>query len=218
MDGCRSPSVLGRVRFLPQPPSLYGINSHRSRLSLLVKRPTAPRLARLGGQSSTSIGVRACCACKENPHPLLMTATKGCATQHTLARHHPAGKYAGGILCPLCWHKERTRQPMRHPPAAPWPSEPVSPGGQMEKGQKRSVLNFTIWIFASTDLYFLSYFGHLTAARIAASVAVFLSMLTFVLSYRSGGTEKKLKMQITVSASATILAGFLYLAQSGWRP
>jgi len=88
----------------------------------------------------------------------------------------------------------------------------------MEKGQKRSVLNFTIWIFASTDLYFLSYFGHLTAARIAASVAVFLSMLTFVLSYRSGGTEKKLKMQITVSASATILAGFLYLAQSGWRP
>ena len=61
----------------------------------------------------------------------------------------------------------------------------------MENLRKRSVINLVIWVFASVDLYALSYIGHLPIARLAAFIALLVS---------------------------AIIAGILYLIQSGWKP
>lgn len=86
----------------------------------------------------------------------------------------------------------------------------------MENLRKRSVINLVIWVFASVDLYALSFIGHLPIARLAAFIALLVSVLTFLFAYRSTGS--RLKLQINISASATIVAGILYLIQSGWKP
>ncbi len=88
----------------------------------------------------------------------------------------------------------------------------------MEKNRKQSLLMFVTSAVASICLYVVSYMDHLTAARLAAFTALFLSIFTFVLSYRSGDTAQKLKAQTKVSIWATIIAGGLYLFSSGWRP
>lgn len=88
----------------------------------------------------------------------------------------------------------------------------------MEGLRKRSLVTFGIWVFASVDLYVLSVFNHLSGARVAAFVAVFLSAATFALAYRSNSTSRRVKAQAVISASATLLAGIVYLVQTGWRP
>lgn len=86
----------------------------------------------------------------------------------------------------------------------------------MENLRKRSVINLAVWVFASLGLYVLSYVGHLSAARLGAFIALVVSVLMFVFAYRSGGS--RVRLQVNISASATIIAGILYLVQSGWKP
>ena len=87
----------------------------------------------------------------------------------------------------------------------------------MEKGRKQSLLVFLPCALASICLYLASYLNHLTAPRLAAFAALFLSMLTFVLSYRAGSTAQKVNLQAQVSIWASVIAGGLYLLLSGWR-
>lgn len=88
----------------------------------------------------------------------------------------------------------------------------------MESIRKRSLINFILWLFASAALYALAYIAHLAVARLAAFVALSLSVITFVLAFRAGTSKTKLRLQANISGGATILAAILYLIQSGWRP
>jgi hypothetical protein len=88
----------------------------------------------------------------------------------------------------------------------------------MEKNLKQSVSIFILSTIASICLYFVSYLDHLRVARLAAFVALFLSIYTFILSYRSGAAAQRVNVQAKVSLWATIFAGALYLVLSGWRP
>src|SRR5271170_560523 len=88
----------------------------------------------------------------------------------------------------------------------------------MEKSLKQSASIFICCTIASICIYVVSYLDHLGMARLAAFVALFLSIYTFILSYRSGAAAQKVTVQAKVSLWATILAGALYLVLSGWRP
>jgi hypothetical protein len=88
----------------------------------------------------------------------------------------------------------------------------------MEKRGQQSLIIFCACAIASVGLYLVSYMDHLTAARLAAFIALFLSILTFVVSYRAGSTAQKVNLQAKVSIWANIIAGGLYLLLSGWRP
>jgi len=88
----------------------------------------------------------------------------------------------------------------------------------MEKSLKQSAAIFICCTIASICLYFVSYLDHLRIARLAAFVALFVSIYTFILSYRSGGAAQRVTVQAKVSLWATIFAGTLYLVLSGWRP
>jgi len=85
----------------------------------------------------------------------------------------------------------------------------------MQKSRKQSLLMFAASAVASISLYLASYINHLAVARLAAFAALFLSMLTFVLSYRSGATAQTIKLQAEVSILANAIAGGLYLFLSG---
>jgi hypothetical protein len=87
----------------------------------------------------------------------------------------------------------------------------------MENG-KRSLLMFIALAVANISLYVASYLNHIALARLAAFVALFLSMFTFVQSYRSGATAQIIKLQAQVSIWATTIAGGLYLFLKVWRP
>ena len=88
----------------------------------------------------------------------------------------------------------------------------------MEKSLKQSASIFICCTIASICIYVVSYLDHLRMARLAAFVALFLSIYTFILSYRSGAAAQRVTVQAKVSLWATILAGALYLVLSGWRP
>jgi hypothetical protein len=88
------------------------------------------------------------------------------------------------------------------------------------EGPKRVIATFVPWMVSNVLLYEIAYMDHLRSVRILAFLALFLSVLFFALSYRAVAAGKKfpIKFGVNISASVTILAGFLYLFLSGWRP
>lgn len=87
-------------------------------------------------------------------------------------------------------------------------------------GTKRLLAIFVPWMVANVCLYVAAFMNHLRSVRMLAFLALFLSVLFFALSYRSMAAGKKfpIKYGVNISASATIIAAFLYLILSGWRP
>jgi hypothetical protein len=61
----------------------------------------------------------------------------------------------------------------------------------MEKSLKQSASIFICCTIASICIYFVSYLDHLRMARLAAFVALFLSIYTFIVSYRSGAAGQR---------------------------
>jgi hypothetical protein len=85
---------------------------------------------------------------------------------------------------------------------------------------KRSILIFLPWMIADLGIYVVASMRHLWPVEVAAFFALFLTVLFFVLSYRSAGAEQRVptKYGARISAWASILAASLYLALSGmWR-
>ena len=88
----------------------------------------------------------------------------------------------------------------------------------MDAAKKRSVATFLPWMVSNVGLYVLGYMDHLKLVRLAAFLALFLSVFFFALRYRAAGTEQTVptKYGARISAWATFLAAFLYLFLSGW--
>lgn len=86
------------------------------------------------------------------------------------------------------------------------------------EGSKRLLAIFAPWIFSSLCLYVIASMDHLRSVRALAFLALFLSLLFFVLRYRSVGLEQKspVKYGARISAWATILSALLYLVLSRW--
>lgn len=86
------------------------------------------------------------------------------------------------------------------------------------EGSKRLIAIFIPWIFSSLCLYVFAFMDHLRSVQALAFLALFLSLLFFVLSYRSVGPVQKfpVKYGARISAWITILGALLYLVLSRW--
>lgn len=84
---------------------------------------------------------------------------------------------------------------------------------------KDSVRIFVPWTVSSTCLYALAFMAHMKLVQVFAFLAVFLSVLFFVLHYRSMGAHQKAlaKYGARISAWSTLVAAGLYLLLSPWR-
>jgi hypothetical protein len=85
---------------------------------------------------------------------------------------------------------------------------------------KRLMILYIPMIVADTCIYVAAFMNHLRVVELSAFLALFLSILFFVLSYRSIAVGKNfpIKFGVNFSSSVTMVAAFLCLILSGWRP
>jgi|SRR5579862_1110936 len=81
------------------------------------------------------------------------------------------------------------------------------------EARKQLVTNFAPWAVASLLLYLLSLVDHLRLVQTAAFLALFLSVLFFILGHRAlkSGEKVPTKYGVRICAWTTILACALYL-------
>jgi hypothetical protein len=88
----------------------------------------------------------------------------------------------------------------------------------MIESPKRMIAVFVPWMFASVCLYAVAVLYHLRSVQVLAFLALWISVVFFVLSYRSVAQGHKFPVKIgaRISAWATFVAAAAYLALSRW--
>lgn len=83
---------------------------------------------------------------------------------------------------------------------------------------KRSLSAYLPWIVVNAGICSLAFVDHLPVVEVVGFIAVFVSILLFTLSYRAehGIPGTPMKYGPRISAWATFVTVFLYLAFSRW--